>query len=91
MLKTCVLSISFFVFVISSQTAFCELEATPHSVFDLPQLQAISLRDATVAFSKKDYAAAEELLRAAIDRVPSDFRARYNLACALARLGKTDE
>jgi len=48
-------------------------------------------REIQECFSKKEYAAAEEKCKAQIAMVPQDPQAHYNLACALARLGKANE
>ena len=69
-------------------------EVKQPSVFDLPALQAtqaLSGRAVVALFARGDYAEAEKRLRQAIERVPHDASAHYNLACALARLGKTAE
>ncbi len=64
------------------------------SVFDLPRLQmgrALTGRATSALFAKGEYATAEKVLRQAVERLPHDFNAQYNLACALARQGKKDE
>jgi YD repeat-containing protein len=71
-----------------------EPPASPPSVFDLPRIQTryALLQAATAAlFQKGDYAAGEKSCRAAVQLIPHDANAHYNLACALARQGKTDE
>lgn len=59
-------------------------------VFDLPGL-AMSERAVTVLFAQKDYRKAEALLNRVLNQFPQDFNAHYNLACAMARQGKTVE
>ena len=64
------------------------------NVFDLPQLQIQhTLLQAAMAASFKngDYANGEKACRAAIQLVPHDPNSHYNLACALARQGKTED
>ena len=64
------------------------------SVFDRPGLQAAQTavsRSAVILFAQRKYAEAEEQLRAALERMPSDAYGHYNLACALARQGRDDE
>jgi hypothetical protein len=63
-------------------------------VFDRPRLLAArsAVARATVAlFARGEHAKAEKHLRAVLERMPDDAYTRYNLACALARQGKTDE
>src|SRR5208283_1982867 len=62
----------------------------PPSVFDLPMVSA-SNRATTLLFSRGEYEKAAALLRRVVEKTPQDFNAHYNLACALARLGKTDD
>jgi predicted esterase len=45
----------------------------------------------TQLFAQKDYAKAEEVCRRLLELTPTNANAAYNLACALARQGKTDE
>ena len=59
----------------------------PPSVFDLPQLQ----NKTAALFQSEDYAEAERVCQTAVRLAPYDATARYNLACAQARQGKTDE
>ena len=69
------------------------LAKTPN-VFDLPRLhaqQVISHRQAAVLLLNREYAKAEEVLTAAIERMPHDRTSHYNLACVLARQSKTEE
>ncbi len=71
-----------------------EPPASPPSVFDLPRIQTryALLQAATAAlFQQGDYAAGEKSCRTAVQLIPHDAKAHYNLACALARQGKTDE
>jgi hypothetical protein len=68
--------------------------AGPPSVFDLPMLKAVHVvTEGAVAelFARGEYEKAAKLLEQAVQRIPQDFNAHYNLACALARLGKTEE
>ncbi len=64
--------------------------AKPPSVFDLPEM-AMSEGAVTGLFARKDYPKAAALLTERLKRFPQDFNAHYNLACALARQGKTVE
>ena len=62
------------------------------NVFDLPQLQfrhALLQAALASAFKNGDYVNGEKVCRAAIQLVPHDANSHYNLACALARQGKT--
>ncbi len=64
------------------------------SVFDLPAIQVNSAAAQQIAgalFARRDYAEAERQLRMFVQRIPFDSAAFYNLACAQARQGKTDE
>ena len=61
----------------------------PPSVFDLPMMTAAE-RAVGVLLARGDYARAEQLLERTLKTTPQDFTARYNLACTLARQGKTD-
>lgn len=63
------------------------------SPFDLPSLQrfqASSRRAVAILLARGDFAAAERLLRLAIERLPYDAQSHYNLACVSARLGKKE-
>ena len=64
--------------------------AKPPCVFDLPGL-AMSDGAVTGLFARKEYGKAAALLTSRLKRFPQDFNAHYNLACALARQGKTVE
>ncbi len=64
--------------------------AKPPSVFDLPGL-AMSDGAVTGLFARKEYGKAAVRLTNRLKRFPQDFSAHYNLACALARQGKTVE
>jgi hypothetical protein len=64
--------------------------AKPPCVFDLPGL-AMSEGAVTGLFARKDYGKAAALLTDRLKRFPQDVGAQYNLACALARQGKTVE
>jgi tetratricopeptide (TPR) repeat protein len=64
------------------------------SVFDLPALQrehAAGLRAIAELLARHEYQQAEQALRQSIERVPHDANSHYNLACTLARLGRSDE
>lgn len=64
------------------------------SVFDQPALQMMQAnagREIAALFAAKDFSGAEKKLRELIARQPTDSNSHYNLACALARLGKPDE
>lgn len=64
------------------------------NVFDLPRIQAqYQLLNArvTALFLKGDYAEAEKTCLAAIELVPHDASAHYNLACSQIQLSKIDE
>ncbi len=64
------------------------------SVFDLPaiQINEVALQQtATALFARHEYAEVEKQLKAFIARVPFDYTAHYNLACAQTRLNKLDE
>lgn len=66
---------------------------TPN-VFDLPRIrlqQALAHRNANALIAQKAYDKAEEVLTAAVKQIPHDLTAHYNLACVLARQGKTDQ
>jgi hypothetical protein len=68
--------------------------APPPCVFDLPMLKAVHVvTEGAVAdlFTQGKYAEAAKVLEQAVRRIPQDFNAHYNLACALARLGKSEE
>lgn len=70
------------------------LATKPPNVFDLPRIrmqQALAHRNASVLIAMKNYEKAEDVLNAAVKRVPHDQTAHYNLACVLARQGKTDK
>ncbi len=56
-------------------------------VFDAPRLQA----EIANLFKTEKYPDAEPVCRTLVEAVPYDAGARYNLACALARQGKTDQ
>jgi len=64
------------------------------SVFDLRGLQAgravANVRSLQLLAAGRN-AEAEKLLAEEIEHIPFDFSARYNLACAQARQGKTDD
>ncbi len=63
------------------------------SVFDLPRIysqQMAAHRQMALVLVAKDDAKAEGLLKAAIERIPHDVTAHYNLACVLAREEKAD-
>ncbi len=79
--------------LICSSTALAQQAEQPN-VFDLPRVQALQsariLRGVALLTAGK-YTDAEQLLRAAGKSVPHDINAHYNLGCALARQGKTDE
>jgi hypothetical protein len=62
----------------------------PPSVFDLPMMTATQ-QEVTRLFARGDYEKAAALLKNAVKRTPLDIIAQYNLACALARQGKTDD
>ncbi len=69
-------------------------EPSQPNVFDLPGIQAqqaLAHRQVTALIAEKDYAKAEELLKAAVKRIPHDKAAHYNLACVSARQKKTEE
>ncbi|MGA2497022.1 MAG: hypothetical protein ABSH20_04740 [Tepidisphaeraceae bacterium] len=64
------------------------------SVFDLPAIQvneAAAQQMAAALFAQHDYAQVERQLKAFVARIPFDYTAFYNLACAQARLDKLDE
>jgi hypothetical protein len=66
----------------------------PPSVFDLPMLKAVQvMTEGAVAelFAQRKYEEAAKVLQQAVERVPHDVNSHYNLACALARLGKKEE
>jgi hypothetical protein len=68
--------------------------AAQPSVFDLPMLKALHVvTEGAVAefFARGEYEKAAKLLEQAVQRIPQDFNAHYNLACALGRLGKNEE
>lgn len=74
--------------------AAAQSAASETSVFEQPRYrmaQTLSSRATVALFARREYAEAEKQLRAVVKRVPSEVYARYNLACALARQGKTDE
>ena len=62
----------------------------PPSVFDLPLVTA-SQQAVTRLFARGEYEKAALLLDHELKKTPQDFNAHYNLACALARQGKTDD
>ena len=71
-----------------------ELSTERPNVFDLPGIQIGHARlQAQIAalFKIADYAGAEKFCREAIETIPHSPDGHYNLACALARQGKTDE
>lgn len=64
------------------------------NVFDLPRISAQYQQlsaGVTALFNKGDFAQAEKLCLAAIELVPHDASAHYNLACAQVRQDKIDE
>jgi len=64
------------------------------SVFDLPKIrgQYVQMQIAASAHIRAgDYASAEKLCRESVALVPHGFPGHYNLACALARQGKTTD
>lgn len=66
--------------------------ASPPNVFDLPQLQiryALLQAKIKALLDQGNYAEAEQHCRAAAELVPYDPNVHYNLACVLARQGKT--
>ena len=66
----------------------------PPGVFDLPRLQGQMARGTLQViqlFRARRYAEAEKICREMLDIVPHHVTSHYNLACALARQGKTDE
>ena len=70
-----------------------ESTETP-SVFDLPRIQishALLQAKSAASFKAGDFAEAEKHCLAAIKIVPHNPEGHYNLACILARRGKTDE
>ncbi len=63
------------------------------NVFDLPRLQAVQAaenRASLILLNAGKFAEAETKLLQAVERVPHDINAHYNLACALARQDKAD-
>lgn len=78
---------------VSAAAVLADVDPQKPSVFDLPRIQAAQIvvkRNIAVALSKRDYATSERLLLVALKQVPHDATSHYNLACALAQLGKTD-
>ena len=64
------------------------------SVYDLPGLQqghAMVSRKVAMLFAQSRYAEAEQALRQLAQALPFDAGTHYNLACALARLGRREE
>ncbi|MEZ6057729.1 MAG: hypothetical protein R3C01_13600 [Planctomycetaceae bacterium] len=64
------------------------------SPFDLPQifaLQKLRHQQTALLISQKKYDVAETILVAAVQQIPHDAIAHYNLACVQARLGKIPE
>lgn len=73
---------------------FAGESAAPPSVFGAPRERPGDLRIAEEAarlIAAREYAKAEELLLAAVAESPRAAVHRYNLACAQALLGKTDD
>lgn len=71
-----------------------EEEPAVPNVLDLPAIQAaqaVQQQAAVQLLTQGKLAEAEKLLRQAIERVPHDPQAHYNLACALSRQEKKDE
>ena len=62
----------------------------PPCVFDLPMLSA-SQQAVAQLVARGEYEKAVLLLERVVKTTPQDFNAHYNLACALARQGKTDD
>jgi hypothetical protein len=54
------------------------------------QIDALN-RDSEAAFARKDYKAAEQIVRRVTELDPDNFVPWYNLACALSSQGKTEE
>jgi len=80
--------------------AFCALAGAgessgePPNVFDLPRIQIEhALLQAKIAALSKtgDYPEAEKCCREAVETIPHSPDGHYNLACTLAKQGKTDE
>lgn len=76
-------------FFLTAVSLFSADSPKPPSVFDLPMMTAAE-KAVGVLLARGDYARAEELLERTLKTTPQDFTARYNLACTLARQGKTD-
>lgn len=64
------------------------------NVLDLPRIQAVQAAQQQAAvqlLAQGKLPEAEKMLRQAIERIPFDAQAHYNLACVLARTDKTDD
>ena len=85
---------SFSMLLISVALADDAAKKPTPNVFDLPrvqmQYQALNAR-ITALFQKRDFAEAEKTCLAAIELVPYDASAHYNLACSLVQQDKIDE
>src|SRR5258708_6049986 len=67
-----------------------ESTTAPSSVFDLSRA-AFAQQAVLALFSRGEFDKAARLLERALKRNPRDFATNYNLACALARQGKSDQ
>ncbi|MCE9638298.1 MAG: hypothetical protein K8T90_21565 [Planctomycetes bacterium] len=76
----------------AAESRVCLAGDSPESCVPDPREAAAKLEEEINGlFAEKKYAEAAEKCRAEIALVPTAASAHYNLACALARLGKTDD